>query len=139
VKFRKNTPAEPEINLIPFIDILLVVVIFLMLSTTWSKLTEINLSLPVANDQKQTDKPKQIILSVSAQGAFAVNKMPVPGRTVAALVNALTPLADKGTILVISADAASSHQSVVNAMEAARRSGLSQLTFATQSSEVAEF
>lgn len=65
--------------------------------------------------------------------------MPVPGRTVAALVNALTPLADKGTILVISADAASSHQSVVNAMEAARRSGLSQLTFATQSSEVAEF
>jgi len=139
VKFRKNTPAEPEINLIPFIDILLVVVIFLMLSTTWSKLTEINLSLPVANDQKQTDKPKQIVLSVSAQGAFAVNKMPVPGRTVAALVNALTPLADKGTILVISADAASSHQSVVNAMEAARRSGLSQLTFATQSSEVAEF
>jgi biopolymer transport protein ExbD len=139
VKFRKNIPAEPEINLIPFIDILLVVVIFLMLSTTWSKLTEINLSLPVANDQKQTDKPKQIILSVSAQGAFAVNKMPVPGRTVAALVNALTPLADKGTILVISADAASSHQSVVNAMEAARRSGLSQLTFATQSSEVAEF
>ena len=139
MKFRKNTPAEPEINLIPFIDILLVVVIFLMLSTTWSKLTEINLSLPVANDQKQTDKPKQIILSVSAQGAFAVNKMPVPGRTVAALVNALTPLAEKGTILVISADAASSHQSVVNAMEAARRSGLSQLTFATQSSEVAEF
>ena len=139
MKFRKNTPAEPEINLIPFIDILLVVVIFLMLSTTWSKLTEINLSLPVANDQKQTDKPKQIILSVSAQGAFTINKMPVPGRTVAALVNTLTPLAEKGTILVISADAASSHQSVVNAMEAARRSGLSQLTFATQSSEVAEF
>lgn len=139
MKFRKNIPAEPEINLIPFIDILLVVVIFLMLSTTWSKLTEINLSLPVANDQKQTDKPKQIILSVSAQGAFTINKMPVPGRTVAALVNTLTPLAEKGTILVISADAASSHQSVVNAMEAARRSGLSQLTFATQSSEVAEF
>ena len=139
MKFRKNTSAEPEINLIPFIDVLLVVVIFLMLSTTWSKLTEINLSLPVANDQMQTDKPMQIILSVSAQGAFAVNKIPVPGRTVSALVNALTPLADKGTILVISADAASSHQSVVNAMEAARRSGLSQLTFATQSSEVAEF
>ena len=139
MKFRKNIPAEPEINLIPFIDILLVVVIFLMLSTTWSKLTEINLSLPVANDQKQTDKPKQIILSVSAQGAFTINKLPVPGRTVAALVNTLTPLAEKGTILVISADAASSHQSVVNAMEAARRSGLSQLTFATQSSEVAEF
>ena len=139
MKFRKNTSAEPEINLIPFIDVLLVVVIFLMLSTTWSKLTEINLSLPVANDQMQTDKPMQIVLSVSAQGAFAVNKIPVPGRTVAALVTALTPLADKGTVLVISADAASSHQSVVNAMEAARRSGLSHLTFATQSSEIAEF
>lgn len=139
MKFRKSTHAEPEINLIPFIDILLVVVIFLMLSTTWSKLTEINLTLPVANDQRQTDKPRQIILSVNAQGSYAVNKVVVGGRTVAALSAALSPLADKSTILVISADAASSHQSVVNAMEAARRSGLSQLTFATQSSEGAEF
>jgi biopolymer transport protein ExbD len=139
LKFRKNSSAEPEINLIPFIDILLVVVIFLMLSTTWSKLTEINLSLPVADDQRQTEKPRQIILSVSAQGAFAINKTPVAGRSVAALSAALTPLTSKNTTLVISADAASSHQSVINAMEAARRSGLSQLTFATQSSEGSEF
>ncbi len=139
LKFRKNSPAEPEINLIPFIDILLVVVIFLMLSTTWSKLTEINLTLPVADDQRQTEKPRQIILTVNAQGSYSVNKVVVDGRTVAALTAALTPLADKSTILVISADAASSHQAVVNAMEAARRSGLSQLTFATQSSEASEF
>jgi biopolymer transport protein ExbD len=73
LKFRKSTNPEPEINLIPFIDILLVVVIFLMLSTTWSKLTEINLTLPVANDQRQTDKPRQNILSVNAQGSYSVN------------------------------------------------------------------
>jgi biopolymer transport protein ExbD len=110
-----------------------------MLSTTWSKLTEINLTLPVADDQRQTEKPRQIILTVNAQGSYSVNKVVVDGRTVAALTAALTPLADKSTILVISADAASSHQAVVNAMEAARRSGLSQLTFATQSSEATEF
>ncbi|OYU31559.1 MAG: biopolymer transporter ExbD [Comamonadaceae bacterium PBBC2] len=134
MNFKKNrrTP-EPEINLIPFIDVLLVVVIFLMLTTSWSRLTEINLTLPSADAQKQTDRPKQIVLSVTAQGQYAINKSPVGGSSVGALTALLTPLAQKDTTLVISADAMASHQSVVNAMEAARRSGLSQITFATQS------
>lgn len=136
MNFKKNrTTPEPEINLIPFIDVLLVVVIFLMLTTSWSRLTEINLTLPAADAQKQTERPKQITLSVTAQGQYAINKSSVAGSSVSALTAVLTPLASKDVTLVISADAMASHQSVVNAMEAARRSGLSQITFATQSPE----
>ena len=134
MNFKKNrTTPEPEINLIPFIDVLLVVVIFLMLTTSWTRLTEINLTLPAADAQKLTERPKQIILSVTAQGQYAINKSPVGGSSVAALTALLTPMAAKDITLVISADAMASHQAVVNAMEAARRSGLSQITFATQS------
>lgn len=134
MNFRNQRPApEPEINLIPFIDVLLVVLIFLMLTTTWSRLTEINLSLPVADAQKPNERPRQIVLTISSQGQFAMNKSPVGGTSVEALTAVLTPLAAKDVTLVISADASATHQSVVNAMEAARRSGLSQITFAAQS------
>lgn len=136
MNFRKRAPSvEPEINLIPFIDVLLVVLIFLMLTTTWSRLTEINMTLPLADAQKQKDRPQQIVLTVSAQGQYAVNKSPIDGTSVGALAAVLGPLASKEATLVISADAKANHQSVVNAMEAARRTGLSQITFATQSSE----
>jgi biopolymer transport protein ExbD len=136
VNFRKRTPsAEPEINLIPFIDVLLVVLIFLMLTSTASRLSEINMTLPLADAQKQKNRPQQIVLTVSAQGQYAVNKSPVDGTSVSALAAVLGPLASQQVTLVISADAQASHQSVVHAMEAARRTGLSQITFATQSSE----
>jgi biopolymer transport protein ExbD len=136
VNFRKRTPSpEPEINLIPFIDVLLVVMIFLVMTTSWSRLTEINLTLPLADTQKQKDRPKQIVLTVNAQGQYTVNKSPVGDTSVSALAKALAPVASKEVTLVISADAQASHQSVINAMEAARRSGLSQITFATQSPE----
>ena len=136
MNFQKNRSAtDPEINLIPFIDILLVVMIFLMLTTHWSRLTEINLTLPVADASKQKDRPQQIILSINAQGLYAINKAPVSGGSVGALSAALKSIAVKESTLVISADALATHQSVVNAMEAARRTGLSQITFATQSSE----
>ena len=136
MNFRKRNPSpEPEINLIPFIDVLLVIMIFLVMTTSWSRLTEINLTLPLADTQKQKDRPKQIVLTVNAQGQYAVNKSPVGDTSVSALAKALAPVASKEVTLVISADAQASHQSVVNAMEAARRSGLSQITFATQSPE----
>jgi biopolymer transport protein ExbD len=136
VNFRKRTPSpEPEINLIPFIDVLLVIMIFLVMTTSWSRLTEINLTLPLADTQKQKDRPKQIVLTVNAQGQYTVNKSPVGDTSVSALAKALAPVASKEVTLVISADAQASHQSVINAMEAARRSGLSQITFATQSPE----
>jgi len=130
---RRETP-EPEINLIPFIDVLLVLVLFLVLTTTWSRMTELNLTLPVAHAQPEKERARQVILSINARGEFAVNRSPVDGQTVSALIAALAPLSGKEVTLVISADASATHQSVVHAMEAARRTGLSQITFATQSS-----
>jgi biopolymer transport protein ExbD len=136
VNFRPRSAApEPEINLVPFIDVLLVVLIFLMLTTTWSRLTEIQLNLPVADATASSTKPRHIVLSITAQGQYAINKSPLGTSSVGALVAVLTPLAKPDTLLVISADAAASHQSVVHAMEAARRSGLSKISFAAQSAE----
>ena len=133
-KPRSSSP-EPEINLIPFIDVLLVVLIFLLLTTTWSRLTEIELNLPVADATPPHQRPRQIVLTITSQGQYAINKSPVGGSSVGALVAGLTPLAHKDAMLVISADAAATHQSVINAMEAARRSGLSKISFAAQSAD----
>ncbi len=136
MNFRHRTREEPEINLIPFIDVLLVVLIFLMLTTTYSKFTEMQLRLPVADTQAQRDYPKEVIVAVSADGRYMVNKVAVEGRSVAAVAAALGDAARAGTdnVVIISADAGAAHQSVITVMEAARRSGLSQITFATQSS-----
>ena len=134
MNFRHRHREEPEINLIPFIDVLLVVLIFLMLSTTYSKFTELQVKLPEANAEAQRDRPKEIIVAVSADGRYAVNKTVVEGRSLDALTQVLgaTAKGNKDMVLIISADASAAHQSVITVMEAARRSGLSQITFATQ-------
>lgn len=136
MNFRAGSREEPEINLIPFIDVLLVVLIFLMLSTTYSKFTELQLKLPVADTDAQRDYPKELIVSVGSDGAYSVNTMPVPGRTPEALAIAIGAAikAGKDTVVIINADASAKHQSVITVMEAARRAGLTQITFATQPS-----
>jgi len=136
MNFRPRKKDEPEINLIPFIDVLLVVLIFLMLSTTYSKFTELQLKLPVADTDAQRDYPREVIVAVSSDGRYSINKTPVNGRSVEAVSMALVESAKAGkdTVVIISADAAAAHQSVITVMEAARRSGLTQITFATQSS-----
>lgn len=130
---------EPEINLIPFIDVLLVVLIFLMLSTTYSKFTEMQLTLPVADTDAQRDYPKEVLVTVTSEGDYAVNKVPVSERTLESLAAAMLKEAKAGkeSVVVISADASAKHQAVITVMEAARRSGLTQITFATQSSTTA--
>ncbi len=135
MKFRRSTAPEPEINLIPFIDVLLVVLIFLMLSTTYSKFTEIELNLPVANAAPQKERPKEIVVSVSADGQFSVNHVVVNGRDVQSISNALAQATQNvnGPMVVVSADAQSTHQSVMMVLEAARRNQLNQLMFAAQS------
>ncbi len=136
MNFRPRPKEEPEINLIPFIDVLLVILIFLMLSTTYSKFTELQLTLPVADAEQQRDHPKEVIVSVAADGRYAVNKTALDGKSTDVLARALSAAATTGrdSVVIISADAASPHQAVVTVMEAARRVGLSQITFATQSS-----
>lgn len=136
MNFRPRPKDEPEINLIPFIDVLLVILIFLMLSTTYSKFTELQLKLPVADADAQRDYPKEVIVAVSRDGRYSIKGVPVVGRSVEALSQALNDAAQAGkdSVVIITADATASHQSVITVMEAARRSGLHQITFATQSS-----
>ena len=135
MNFRKGSRDEPEINLIPFIDVLLVILIFLMLSTTYSKFRELQIKLPVADAEHQRDYPKEVIVSVSSDGRYVVNRVAVEGRSLEALGAALVLAAKVGkdSVIVISADASAAHQAVITVMEAARRNGFSQITFATQS------
>ena len=137
MNFRSHSKEEPEINLIPFIDVLLVVLIFLMLSTTYSKFTELQAKLPVADTDAQRDYPKELVVAVGADGNYSINRSAVSGRTLEALTSAIADGAkgSKDTVIVISADASARHQSVITVMEAARRAGLHQITFATQSSQ----
>jgi len=137
--FRHGARDEPEINLIPFIDVLLVVLIFLMLSTTYSKFTEMQLRLPVADADAQRDHPKEIIVAVAADGRYAINKTALPDRSVETVAAALAAATGGGkdSVVIISADATAAHQAVITVMEAARRAGLSQITFATQSASQA--
>ena len=136
MNFRPRTREEPEINLIPFIDVLLVVLIFLMLSTTYSKFTELQLKLPVADADAQRDYPKEVIVGIASDGRYTINRAPVIGRSVDLVSAALTDAAKAGkdSVVIISADATAAHQSVVNVLDAARRAGLQRLTFATQTS-----
>ena len=134
MRFTKRHSEEPEINLIPFIDVLLVILIFLMLSTTYSKFTELQVTLPTADADKLKERPAEIIVAVSGDGRYVVNHQPVEGRSVELLSAALVLAADghADAMVIVSADAASAHQSVINVMDAARRAGLNRLTFAAQ-------
>lgn len=140
LNFRPRRGDEPEINLIPFIDVLLVILIFLMLSTTYNKFTELQLTLPTADAQAMRDRPKELVISIAADGRYAIDKTALEDRSVNAIASALSASAPAGadSIVIISADAAAPHQAVVSAMEAARRAGMSQITFATQSSGSAD-
>ena len=136
MNFRPGNRDEPEINLIPFIDILLVVLIFLMLTTTYSKFTELQVNLPVADAQVPKQNPREVVVAVGADGRYSINKQVLEGAGVDALTRVLSLAAQdsRETVIVISADAAATHQSVINVMDAARRAGLVQITFATQQS-----
>lgn len=135
MNFRPRARPEPEINLIPFIDVLLVVLIFLMLSTNYSKFTELQVKLPAADAAQLRNYPSEVIVSVSSDGRYKVNKNMVDGRGIVPLGEALgvAAKADKNSVVIVSADASATHQAVITVMEAARRQGLTRITFATQS------
>ena len=136
LNFRPRRTEEPDINLIPFIDVLLVILIFLMLTTTYSKFTELELTLPTADAQQLRDRPKEVIVAIAADGRYAINQTTLEDHSVNGVAAALSNASAAGTdsMVIISADANAPHQSVITAMEAARRAGLTQITFATQSS-----
>ena len=129
----KSTSAEPEINLIPFIDVLLVVLIFLMISTTFTRYQELAITLPTANGLSSQSEIKQIHIAVSRDGRFAINGK-VTDRT--QLSNDLSSLNKDSTIQVnIDADAKAPHQAVMSALEAARDANLSNIVFSSQTTK----
>jgi biopolymer transport protein ExbD len=142
VNFRRGRGREdPEINLIPFIDVLLVILIFLMVSTTYSKYSELQITLPTADAEKALERPHQINVTVDAKGSYTVDNVRIQFHDVATLAEALKTAARAGggdaagaaaPIVVINADQFAMHQMVINVMEAARLAGYEKLTFAAQ-------
>jgi biopolymer transport protein ExbD len=129
----KFTSVEPEINLIPFIDVLLVVLIFLMISTTFSRYQELAITLPTANGSTSQTEVKQIQITVSRDGRFAINGKVTDS---AQLSNKLSALNQDSTIQVnIDADAKAPHQAVMSALEAARDASLSNIVFSSQTTK----
>jgi biopolymer transport protein ExbD len=138
VNFQRGKEKEPvEINLVPMIDVMLVILIFLMITTTYSKYTELQINLPSAQAERQLERPNEVTVLVNAQGQYVVNRTPVPFRSVEQLAAELRRAAGtmQEPIVVISADASATHQSVIRVMEASRLAGLSQITFTTQSTK----
>lgn len=124
---------EPEINLIPMIDVLLVILIFLMVTTTYSKFAGLEINLPTADAQSQQDKSNEVDVVVMANGNVLVNKAPVLGGVAA--IGAALRGATRGAqdpVVIINADAKAAHQNVIDVMQAARSAGLSHISFATQ-------
>ena len=138
MNFRRGKQREePEINLVPMIDVMLVILIFLMITTTYSKYTELQINLPTADAEKQPERPNEIAVVVNAQGQYTINKAPVAFTSVEQLAQEMRRAGAslKDPVVIISADAKATHQSVVRIMEAARGAGLSQITFTTQATK----
>jgi biopolymer transport protein ExbD len=135
MNFRRGRREDyPEINLIPFIDILLVIVIFLAVTTTYARFAELKINLPTSSAEQTPNPPKQIEVAVAENGRYQIDSTPMGIVSVDVLAAALQKAASKlnDPVVVINADGQASHQSVVNVMEAARRVGLSRITFATK-------
>ena len=135
MRFGRPKSSEPEINLIPFIDVLLVILIFLILTTTYGRLTQLDMRLPKADSAQQENRPDEIRVSVSSDGQYTVQKNPVTTPDIGSLIQALTLATNQNgdALLVISADARASHQAVMQVLEAAQKAGLQYITFSAQS------
>jgi biopolymer transport protein ExbD len=132
---RGRIHEEPEINLVPFIDILIVIVIFLAVTTTYSKYAELQIQLPTADATQPIDRPDQVTVAVSATGQYQINRGNVVFTNPAAFASELQRAArgNPDPVIVIVADAGATHQSVIHVMEAARLAGFGRITFTTQS------
>jgi biopolymer transport protein ExbD len=125
---------DPEINFIPLIDVLLVILIFLMVTTTYQRVAELQINLPEADAEQAKERPKEINIGIDAQGHYVIDKVVFTFSSVTALADMLRRAAGdaKEPVVIINADANATHQSVIHVMEAARAAGLVQITFATQ-------
>lgn len=131
----RRRQGEPEINLIPLIDVVLVILIFLMLTTTFSKVSNLEINLPTAETVAVNGTPDEITVAITAAGDVIVNGNLVGSHAVvdlAAAIGRAVPAGNADPVVVINADAKAAHQSVIDVMQAAQRAGLSHITFAIQ-------
>jgi biopolymer transport protein ExbD len=131
---RKSRLEDPEINFIPLIDVLLVIIIFLIVSTTFSKFSELKINLPTADANPLEEKLLPINVTVTKNGQYAINEEILPQNSIDSIEKRLIQVAGnaKDLPVIINADAETPHQSVVNIMEASRRAGLTKITFSTK-------
>lgn len=135
MNFKKGQQREElEINLIPLIDLFLVIIIFLMVTTTYSKFAELQITLPTADAEKAPQRTAEIDVAVTKDGRYSVDGRPLAASDANALAEAIRTSAAsrKDPVIVINADGQATHQSVINVMEAARAAQIAQITFATQ-------
>jgi biopolymer transport protein ExbD len=134
VRFTRAPKDDPEINLIPMIDVLLVIIIFLMLTTTYARQAELKINLPSASGEKKLERANQIDVMVAANGQYLIQGKPAVARDVVALAAELRQVAAglKEPIVVISGDSNASYQSAIRIMDAARQAGIGQVVFAVE-------
>jgi biopolymer transport protein ExbD len=132
---RGKRSEELEMNLVPLIDVLLVIIIFLVVSATFSRTNELQINLPTAEASATQEKPLSIEVGVDASGKYVVNGKALADSSVQGIAAALQAAVNGGKepTIIINADAKSTHQSVVDVMEASRVAGYTHITFATQS------
>lgn len=132
---RRRNRDEPEINLIPMIDVLLVILIFLMVTTSYAQYSKLQINLPQASGEAVTKQDNPVHVAVDASEHYAINNIGVSYTGIESLVTSMQKAAGDQTdpTIVINADSKAPHQSVINVMEAARRAGYGRITFTTQS------
>jgi biopolymer transport protein ExbD len=131
---RKSSLEDPEINFIPLIDVLLVIIIFLVVSTTFSKFSELKINLPIAEANQSKDKDDSINIIITEDGQYSINERIIEAVSLEKLVVELKAESNGKTDMpvIINADAMTTHQSVVDVMEASRLVGLNRITFSTK-------
>ena len=135
MNFQRGKKHEDlELNLVPLIDVLLVIIIFLVVSTTFSRFSELKINLPTAEANSPDKKPNVINVSITADGVYSVNETQLPSKNLEAIIAALknSSKGEKEVPVIINADAKCEHQSVINVMEASRQAGLTHITFSTK-------
>ena len=131
---RSANREDPEMNMVPMIDVMMVIIIFLMLTTTYSKFAELQINLPTADAQKQQERSNEIVVAVTAQGQYQINRRALIFTSMAVLVEEMRRAGEgmKEPVVLINADNNATHQAVVRLMDAARQAGYGQVAFAVE-------
>ena len=134
MRFRRSPRPGVEINLIPFLDVLIFMLVYFMVSTTFTRETHLNIDLPEAQGQPSETVEKQIEILVDEAGDYRINGEPLIDRNMRTLQAAIYKISAGDTTLplTITADAQTTHQSVVQAMDAAGQMGFAHLSITTR-------